>query len=45
MRNCLKNGEEPQEYFTTTCLKSEMGTVLQRQEQALNDQQKGAKIG
>ena len=25
MRNCLKNGQEPQKYFTMTCLKSEMG--------------------
>ena len=24
MRYCLKNGQEPQKYFTTTCLKSEM---------------------
>ena len=38
MRYCLKNGQEPQKYFTTTCLKSEMGTVLQTQEQVLNDQ-------
>ena len=25
MRDCLKNWQEPQKYFTTTCLNSEMG--------------------
>ena len=25
MRDCLKNGQEPQKYFTTTCLNLEMG--------------------
>ena len=25
IRHCLNNGQEPQKYFTTTCLNSEMG--------------------
>ena len=43
MRDCLKNWQEPQKYFTMTCFNSEMGTVLQRQKQVLNNQKGGLK--
>ena len=45
IRNCLKNGQEPQKYFTTTCLKSEMKNCTSETRKALNDQRWEAKIG